>query len=61
MLEEQYLIWRFKHGSAAAFEEIYLRSKNDLLKLAVVLLGDVPAAEYQAGIDPLRGRGVLRL
>jgi RNA polymerase sigma factor (sigma-70 family) len=45
MLADRYLIWRFKHGSAAAFEEIYTRSKNDLLKLAVVLLGDVHAAE----------------
>ena len=45
MLEERYLIWRFKHGSAEAFERIYERHKNDLLKLAVVLLGDVHAAE----------------
>jgi len=45
MLADRYLIWRFKRGSAAAFEQIYMRSKNDLLKLAVVLLGDVHAAE----------------
>jgi RNA polymerase sigma factor (sigma-70 family) len=45
MLEERYLIWRFKHGSAEAFGRIYERYKNDLLKLAVVLLGDVYAAE----------------
>ncbi len=45
MLEERYLVWRFKHGSAEAFERIYLKHKNDLLKLAVVLLGDVHAAE----------------
>ncbi len=45
MLEERYLIWRFKHGSAAAFERIYEKYKNDLLKLAVVLLRDVHAAE----------------
>jgi RNA polymerase sigma-70 factor (ECF subfamily) len=45
MLEERYLIWRFKHGSAEAFERIYARHKNDLLKLAVVLLRDVHAAE----------------
>ena len=45
MLEERYLIWRFKHGSAEAFERIYEQHKNDLLKLAVVLLGDVHAAE----------------
>ena len=45
MLEERYLIWRFKHGSAEAFEQIYLKHKNDLLKLAVVLLGETCAAE----------------
>jgi len=45
MLEERYLIWRFKHGSAEAFERIYERYKNDLLKLAVVLLGGACAAE----------------
>jgi RNA polymerase sigma-70 factor (ECF subfamily) len=45
MLEERYLIWRFEHGSAEAFERIYERHKNDLLKLAVVLLGETCAAE----------------
>ena len=45
MLEERYLIWRFKHGSAEAFERIYEKHKNDLLKLAVVLLGEACAAE----------------
>lgn len=45
MLEDRYLIWRFKHGSAEAFERIYERHKTRLLKLAVVLLGDVHAAE----------------
>jgi RNA polymerase sigma factor (sigma-70 family) len=45
MLEERYLIWRFKHGSAEAFERIYEKYKNDLLKLAVVLLGETCAAE----------------
>ena len=45
MLEERYLIWRFKHGSAEAFERIYEKHKNDLLKLAVVLLGETCAAE----------------
>ena len=45
MLEERYLIWCFKHGSAEAFERIYDRYKHDLLKLAVVLLGDVYASE----------------
>jgi RNA polymerase sigma factor (sigma-70 family) len=45
MLEERLLIWRFKHGSAEAFEQLYARHRHDLLKLAVVLLADVNAAE----------------
>jgi len=45
MLEEKILIWRLKRGSAEAFEQIYARHKSDLLKLAVVLLTDVNAAE----------------
>jgi RNA polymerase sigma-70 factor (ECF subfamily) len=45
MLEEKVLIWRFKLGSAEAFEQIYMKHKNDLLKLAVVLLGETCAAE----------------
>jgi len=64
MLEERYLIWRFKHGSAAAFEEIYTRSRNDLLKLAVVLLGDVPAAEdivHDVFVQIAQTRGSLRV
>ena len=45
MLEEKRLIWQLKHGSAEAFERIYVKHKNDLLKLAAVLLTDVHAAE----------------
>ena len=45
MLEEKLLIWKLKHGSAEAFERIYVEHKNDLLKLAAVLLTDVHAAE----------------
>jgi RNA polymerase sigma-70 factor, ECF subfamily len=45
MLEDKRLIWKLKHGSAEAFERIYLTHKNDLLKLALVLLADVHAAE----------------
>jgi RNA polymerase sigma-70 factor (ECF subfamily) len=63
MLEERYLIWRFKRGSAEAFEQIYMRSKNDLLKLAVVLLGDVHAAEdivHDVFLHVAQTRGSLR-
>jgi RNA polymerase sigma factor (sigma-70 family) len=45
MLEEKRLIWQLKHGSAEAFERIYVKHKNDLLKLAVVLVRDVQTAE----------------
>ena len=64
MLEERYLIWRFKHGSAAAFERIYEQHKNDLLKLAVVLLGDVHAAEdvvHDVFVGVARTRANLRV
>jgi RNA polymerase sigma-70 factor (ECF subfamily) len=63
MLEDRYLIWRFKHGSAEAFERIYVRHKNDLLKLAVVLLGDVHAAEdivHDVFVHVARTRDSLR-
>lgn len=45
MLEEKLLIWKLKRGSAEAFERIYIEHKNDLLKLAAVLLTDVHTAE----------------
>ena len=64
MLEERYLIWRFKHGSAEAFEQIYTRYKNDLLKLALVLLGDVHAAEdivHDVFVHVARTRSSLRV
>ncbi len=64
MLEERYLIWRFKHGSAEAFERIYEKHKNDLLKLAVVLLGEVCAAEdivHDVFVHVARTRASLRV
>jgi len=64
MLEERYLIWRFKHGSAEAFERIYERHRTDLLKLAVVLLGDVHAAEdvvHDVFVHVARTRAALRV
>ena len=45
MLEEKVLIWQLRHGSAAAFEQIYRTHKNELLKLAAVLVADVHTAE----------------
>jgi len=45
MIEDRLLIYRFKRGSGEALEQIYLKYKNYLLKLAVVLSGDVNLAE----------------
>jgi RNA polymerase sigma-70 factor (ECF subfamily) len=45
MVEDRILIWRFQRGSGDALRRIYEKYKNDLLKLAVSLTGDVAAAE----------------
>ncbi len=64
MLEEKLLIWKLKHGSAEAFEQIYIEYKNDLLKLATVLLSDVHAAEdivHDVFVHMAKTRHKLRL
>jgi RNA polymerase sigma-70 factor (ECF subfamily) len=64
MLEERLLIWRFKHGSAEAFAQLYARHRHDLLKLAVVLLADVSTAEdivHDVFVHVARTRRDLRL
>jgi len=45
MVEDKLLIWRFKRGNTEALRRIYEKYKNDLLKLAVVLLNDTNTAE----------------
>jgi hypothetical protein len=45
MLEDRRLLWRLKHGDKDALRQIYEKYENDLLKLAVVLLGETCAAE----------------
>ncbi|MHC4118804.1 MAG: RNA polymerase sigma factor [Planctomycetota bacterium] len=45
MLEDRVLIWKFKCGSGDALRRIYLKYKNDLLRLATILLNDVSDAE----------------
>lgn len=45
MMEDRYLIWKFKRGSQDALRRIYEKYRHDLLKLAVSLVGDVNAAE----------------
>ena len=44
-MEDKLLIWRFKRGSAEALRQIYDKYHRRLLKLAVVLTGDLGAAE----------------
>jgi RNA polymerase sigma factor (sigma-70 family) len=45
MVEEKLLILKFKLGDKDALRRIYEKYKNDLLKLAIVLLNDVNIAE----------------
>ena len=45
MIEDKLLILRFKRGSPEALRQIYDRYKVELLRLAVVLVGDTNAAE----------------
>jgi RNA polymerase sigma-70 factor, ECF subfamily len=45
MVEDRILLWKFKRGSADALQRVYEKYKNDLLKLAVSLVGDVHTAE----------------
>jgi len=45
MLEDRFLIWRFKHGRTDAFRRIYEKYEGFLLTLAANLLGDAGAAE----------------
>jgi RNA polymerase sigma-70 factor, ECF subfamily len=45
MLEDKLLIWKFKLGDNRALHQIYEKYKNDMLKLAIALAGDVNTAE----------------
>jgi RNA polymerase sigma factor (sigma-70 family) len=45
MIEDTLLILRFKRGRPEALRPIYDKYKVELLRLAVVLVGDVPTAE----------------
>jgi RNA polymerase sigma-70 factor (ECF subfamily) len=45
MIEDKLLIFRFKKGSSEALRLIYDKYKVELLKLAIVLIGDVNIAE----------------
>lgn len=45
MMEDRLLIWRFKRGSRDALQRIYEKYRDDLLKLAISLAGDVNTAE----------------
>jgi RNA polymerase sigma-70 factor (ECF subfamily) len=45
VMEDKLLIWKFKRGSREALRRIYDKHHGHLLKLAVVLTGDLDAAE----------------
>jgi RNA polymerase sigma-70 factor (ECF subfamily) len=45
MIEDRILLWKLKRGSPEAVRRVYEKYKNELLKLAVSLTGDVPTAE----------------
>jgi RNA polymerase sigma-70 factor (ECF subfamily) len=45
MLEDRYLVWRLKRGSAQALCRVYNRYANELLTLATSLLGRTGQAE----------------
>jgi RNA polymerase sigma factor (sigma-70 family) len=45
MIEDKLLIWKFKSGDTDALRRMYVKYKDHLLKLAVVLAGDVAIAE----------------
>jgi RNA polymerase sigma-70 factor (ECF subfamily) len=45
MLEDKLLIWKLKRGSLDALRQVYDKYKNDLLKVAISLTGDVGRSE----------------
>jgi len=69
MIEDKLLIFGFKKGRCEALRQIYDKYKVDLLKLAVVLIGDVNTAEdivhdvfvrFAQSADRIRLTGSLR-
>lgn len=45
MLNDRVLIWRLRRADVDALRELYDKHKADLLKVAIILMGDVSAAE----------------
>ena len=45
MLEDKFLVWKFKHGEKDSFCRIYKKYRDDLLRLAMSLLNEAGAAE----------------
>jgi RNA polymerase sigma-70 factor, ECF subfamily len=45
MLEDQWLIWRCRHGDNDALRRIYQRYRQDMLSLAAAMTGDQARAE----------------
>ncbi len=69
MLEDRLLLWKFKRGSRQAFRLIYGKYAEDLLALALKLLGDRNSAEdvvqdvfvsFVGSIEQFRLRGSLK-
>ncbi|MBN1972474.1 MAG: sigma-70 family RNA polymerase sigma factor [Sedimentisphaerales bacterium] len=44
-MEDKLLIWKFKHGSREALRRIYDKYHSHLLKIAIVLTGNIDTAE----------------
>jgi RNA polymerase sigma factor (sigma-70 family) len=44
-MEDKLLIWKFKRGSREALRRIYDKYHSDLLKFAVILMGNIDSAE----------------
>ena len=45
MLEDRFLVWKFKHGNKDSFCRIYEKYRDDLLRLAMSLLNEASLAE----------------
>jgi RNA polymerase sigma-70 factor (ECF subfamily) len=64
MLEDKFLLWKLRHGSADALRQIYEKYKNDLLGLAIALSQNGTGAEdvvHDVFVSFARSAGNLRL
>jgi RNA polymerase sigma-70 factor (ECF subfamily) len=64
MLEDKFLLWKLRHGSADALRQIYEKYRNDLLGLAIALSQNGTGAEdvvHDVFVSFARSSGNLRL